>query len=67
MRAVLCPVCKGKGIVYGIAESGAFPTQTCYGCCGKGWVEISNLDDRFEPINNSGTSYLRGSHYGSYC
>ena len=41
MRAVTCPVCNGKGVVYGVAESGAYPTQTCYGCNGKGWVEVN--------------------------
>ena len=42
MRAVLCPVCNGKGVIYGIAESGAYPSTQCHGCGGKGWVEVSN-------------------------
>lgn len=39
-QASLCPVCNGKGVVYGIAETGAMPTTTCHGCDGKGWVEV---------------------------
>jgi len=40
-HAEICPVCVGKGVVYGIAETGACPTETCHGCNGKGWVTVS--------------------------
>lgn len=37
MKAVLCPVCKGKGRVY----NKTIKTQIkCRGCDGKGWVEV---------------------------
>jgi len=39
-HAAICPVCGGKGVVYGIAETGAFPTETCHGCGGLGWVTV---------------------------
>ncbi len=41
MKAVLCPVCNGKGVVYVIVGSGAYPTTICRGCNGKGWVEVA--------------------------
>ena len=40
MKAVLCPVCNGKGRIYGGYESGTEPLETCHGCGGKGWVEV---------------------------
>lgn len=38
MKAVICPVCKGTGQVFGQLT----PTvpQKCHGCDGKGWVEV---------------------------
>ncbi len=42
MSAEQCPVCRGAGVIYGIAETGAQPTQTCHGCGGKGWVRGCN-------------------------
>ncbi len=43
-KAVLCPVCSGKGIL--ITESKSNPTMsaqnTCHGCNGKGWVEVGD-------------------------
>ena len=47
-KASLCPVCDGKGVVYGIGETGACPTTTCHGCGGRGWVEVSDSD--YNPI-----------------
>jgi len=42
MKAVLCPVCSGSGRVYGFYGSTfSWPDETCYGCNGKGWVEVS--------------------------
>jgi len=49
MKASLCPVCMGKGIIYGIAETGTMPTQTCHGCGGKGWVEVSDCAPFIPP------------------
>jgi len=55
MKADLCPVCNGKGVIYGVAESGAYPTTTCYGCNGKGWVEVSESD--YNPIKELNWEY----------
>ena len=47
MKAVLCPVCNGKGTTKSID-----PTETseykCHGCGGKGWVEVSEALPLFE-------------------
>lgn len=40
MKAVLCPVCSGSGVVW-LAETGTVPTYTCNGCEGKGWVMVA--------------------------
>lgn len=39
-HAEKCPICEGKGVVMGIAETGTQPTQRCHGCYGRGWVEV---------------------------
>ena len=52
MRAVICPVCNGKGVVYGVAETGAYPTTKCHGCNSKGWVEVSG-DEPFIPLETA--------------
>ena len=45
MKAVLCPICNGKGTLcdHGVNTPLALhPTcPTCHGCGGKGWVEVS--------------------------
>jgi len=45
-KAVLCPVCSGVGKVEDcIIDSTASTTvrmKLCYGCNGKGWVEVSD-------------------------
>lgn len=44
MKAVLCPVCNGRGVIYGIAELGTMP---CHGCAqwgSKGWILIQGDD-----------------------
>ena len=75
MCAVICPVCKGRGVVYGIAETGAYPTQTCHGCNGKGWIEVHNegyvFVDKCPTCGSNrnspaGTGCLWGSHYRGY-
>ena len=53
MKAVLCPVCDGSGIVpngYYTHTTGTWTTtdptpETCRGCGGKGWVEVSEDED----------------------
>lgn len=57
MKASLCPVCNGQGVVFGIAETGTMPTQTCHGCKGKGWVEVSEsiLPAQIYPTVENGT------------
>jgi len=51
MKAVRCPVCYGKGIVYGVAETGAYPTTSCHGCAGKGWIEVR--EDTLEEVKET--------------
>ena len=46
-KAVKCPVCDGKGVVNGIADTGAMPTTKCHGCFGKGWVEVGG-ENKFD-------------------
>ncbi len=46
-KAELCPVCKGCGKIFGHGDAGTCPTETCHGCDGKEWVEVS---DNFYPI-----------------
>lgn len=53
MKPMRCPVCNGSGVVRqeapGIGMEGAATsvsvTITCHGCSGKGWVEISEVDE----------------------
>lgn len=43
MKAVLCPVCGGRGTImdYGNPNfTSAIIEVTCRGCGGKGWVEV---------------------------
>ncbi len=35
MHAEICPICFGKGKINA-------PEITCYGCNGKGWIEVLN-------------------------
>jgi len=56
MKAVICPVCDGLGEVDDFTMDGRELTtihkRLCFGCNGKGWVEVSNADDRLTPIPN---------------
>ena len=47
MKAVICPVCKGSGVINIEVEGSATGPymKTCHGCSGKGWVEISDVDE----------------------
>ena len=66
MKAVICPVCNGVGTVssgfycrsgdcpYWVSSSGN--PEVCRSCNGKGWVEVSNADNRLEPIDNISNS-----------
>jgi hypothetical protein len=47
MKAVLCPVCSGKGKVVNdnCSTSQGSYQETCHGCWGKGWVEV--CEDNF--------------------
>lgn len=46
-RAQLCPVCNGSGRVTNpeiwdqTRSSKPFPTITCHGCYGRGWVTVN--------------------------
>lgn len=57
-KAVLCPVCIGKGLIMDINANSTQPTKTCHGCNGKGWVEVSN-----EPLTlpDRGQSFFDGN------
>ena len=48
-HAEICPVCYGKGVVCGVAETGAFPTTKCHGCGGTGWVVVPNDTSTYWP------------------
>ena len=39
MKAVLCPICNGRGKIEDNSTS-ANLLVTCHGCRGKGWVEV---------------------------
>ena len=57
MKGVLCPVCNGAGVVYGIAETGACPTTPCHGCAewgSRGWLMVPELDGRVLPMPYDG-------------
>ncbi len=55
MKAVLCPVCNGNGLVSSgfYSRPGTYPfwasssanPETCRSCNGKGWVEVENADN----------------------
>ena len=62
-KAVKCPVCEGKGVVYGIAETGAMPTTKCHGCLGKGWVEVGTSN--VNPTVNWGYGDIHPLGYAS--
>jgi len=55
-HAEICPVCQGKGVIYGIAESGAYPSTKCQGCHGCGWVVIpdppANIPQIYNKVKN---------------
>ena len=52
MKAVICPVCNGKGRLPPQEDFSTYYENMCHGCEGKGWVEIGNADDRLKPIEN---------------
>ena len=49
MRAVLCPVCSGKGSIFtpNTYSTGGGETKVCHGCAGKGWVEVHDNMPQF--------------------
>jgi hypothetical protein len=55
MKAQLCPVCNGSGkltIEGSITDTSiSWPRyNTCHGCSGKGWVEVSDEQPYINPI-----------------
>ena len=40
MKAVLCPVCNGRGALPPRGECADYHETPCCGCGGKGWVEV---------------------------
>jgi len=40
-HAEVCPICHGKGTIP--TEDGTGATRTCYGCNGRGWVEVNDI------------------------
>ena len=82
MKAVLCPICGGSGEAGDWLKGLPVTTKSlCWGCGGKGWVEVG-LDDieRWQQSTSLNrcpacggdrnlpalTGCPRGSHYGSY-
>ena len=50
MKAVLCPICNGKGEVTPNWDSWDHRTLVkCHGCDGKGWVEITEGESQWKP------------------
>ncbi len=51
-----CPVCSGAGLVNRTRPGNAIVEYNikCYGCGGKGWVEVSNANNREANKRNSG-------------
>jgi len=45
MHAEICPICRGEGKVISKTSTGfsTWPViDTCYGCNGKGWIEVKD-------------------------
>jgi len=40
-KAVICPICHGKGKIKREDVSTADEWKTCHGCGGRGWVEVT--------------------------
>ena len=56
-RAEICPVCYGKGVVYGVAETGAYPTTPhayLFYCEDERWVIVG--DSYISPYYPSTTN-----------
>ena len=55
MKAVICPVCDGRGEIKEATIEGVvttkITTRLCHGCGGKGWVAVAN--DREFVVNTS--------------
>lgn len=55
MHAEICPVCKGKGLIVDEYSTSSWPTKTCHGCGGSGWVTVPD-----EGIKQSIGNYEKG-------
>lgn len=40
MKAQICPICLGKGLIPIDVLSTSTAEKSCHGCFGKGWVEV---------------------------
>jgi DnaJ-class molecular chaperone len=40
MKAVKCPLCSGNGKIINKYYNSGINYKICYGCSGKGWVEV---------------------------
>ena len=50
-KAVICPVCSGKGYLeYTPSQVKGDLQQTCHGCAGKGWVEVGGGDPPYQTM-----------------
>ena len=58
MKAVICPVCEGKGQIKDAEIMGPevteITTKLCHGCSGKGWVEVNEAYLPYEPTGLMG-------------
>ena len=54
-HAERCPVCYGSGkLQTGTEAGGTNPAfNVCYGCGGKGWVEVQDSTSPFPPVLES--------------
>ena len=52
MKAVLCPVCFGKGKIANLDKISNAGKVSCHGCFGRGWVEVHEERISFMPALN---------------
>lgn len=65
MKAVICPVCSGAGEAGDWLKGLPLTTKSkCWGCNGKGWVEVSESD--YNPIRELKWDYPETCSPGLY-
>jgi len=58
MKAVLCPVCNGRGTIHMEGFYSTCLERTCHGCNGQGWVVVPECpgDIPFTPYKEPNTT-----------